>query len=41
MLPAGFSLTMAAFHRATEPLGPAGRWLVDNLKARFALDSTE
>lgn len=41
MLPAGSSLTMAAFHRASEPPGPAGRWLVDDLKARFAHDAME
>ena len=35
-LPAGFSLALAAFHRALEPPGPAGRWLIDDLKARFA-----
>ncbi len=40
VMPAGFSLTMAAFHRASEPPGPAGRWLVDDLKARFAHAST-
>jgi DNA-binding transcriptional LysR family regulator len=40
MLPAGFSLTMAAFHRASNPPGPAGRWLIDDLTARFAHDST-
>ncbi|MBB3639670.1 LysR family transcriptional regulator [Variovorax atrisoli] len=41
MLPAGFSLTMAAFRRASEPPGPAARWLVDDLKARFAHDAME
>ena len=41
MLRAGSSLTMAAFHQASNPPGPAGRWLVDDLKARFAHDSTE
>lgn len=38
LLPAGFSLTMAAFHQSSEPPGTAGRWLVDDLKARFAND---
>ena len=36
MLPMGYSLTMAAFHRAVEPPGPAGRWLIDDLKVRYA-----
>jgi DNA-binding transcriptional LysR family regulator len=36
MLPKGFSLAMAAFHRASEPPGPAGRWLIDDLRVRFA-----
>ena len=36
MLPMGYSLTMAAFHRASEPPGPAGRWLIDDLKVRYA-----
>jgi DNA-binding transcriptional LysR family regulator len=36
MVPQGFSLTMAAFHRASEPPGPAGRWLIDDLKSRYA-----
>lgn len=40
LLTAGFSLTMAAFHQASEPPGPAGRWLIDDLKARFADDTT-
>ena len=35
MLPMGYSLTMAAFHRASEPPGPAGRWLIDDLKVRY------
>ena len=29
------SLTISAFHRASEPPGPAGRWLIDDLKARY------
>ena len=41
VLPAGFSLTMAAFRRASEPPGPAARWFVDDLKARFAHDAME
>jgi DNA-binding transcriptional LysR family regulator len=36
MLPKHYSLTMAAFHRSLEPPGPAGRWLIDDLKARYA-----
>ena len=32
--PAGFGVAMSAFHRASEPPGPAGRWLIDDLKAR-------
>jgi DNA-binding transcriptional LysR family regulator len=40
MLPKGFALAMAAFHRASEPPGPAGRWLIDDLKVRFA-DQTQ
>jgi DNA-binding transcriptional LysR family regulator len=36
MLPKGVPLTMAAFHRASEPPGPAGRWLIDDLKVRYA-----
>lgn len=29
----GFILTMSAFHQASSPPGPAGRWLIDYLKA--------
>ena len=29
----GFMLTMSAYHPAAEPPGPAGRWLIDHLKA--------
>ena len=29
----GFMLTMSAFHRPSEPPGPAGAWFVDQLKA--------
>ena len=36
VLPLGYSLTMAAFHRASEPPGPAGRWLIDDLKVRYS-----
>ena len=39
MLPRGYSLTMAAFHRASEPPGPAGRWLIDDLKVRYAQEA--
>lgn len=35
MLLKGVALMLAAFHRASEPPGPAGRWLVDDLKARY------
>jgi len=41
LLPAGFSLAMAAFHRALDPPGPAARWLVDDLKARCSHDAME
>ena len=30
--PSGFMLTMSAYHQASEPPGPAGRWLIDHLK---------
>jgi DNA-binding transcriptional LysR family regulator len=33
------SLTMTAFHRASEPPGPAGRWLIDDLKVRYAQEA--
>jgi len=39
MLPKGFALAMGAFHRASERPGPAGRWLIDDLKVRFADDT--
>ncbi|WP_213990469.1 LysR family transcriptional regulator [Sodalis sp. dw_96] len=29
----GFILTMSAFHRPSQPPGPAGKWFVDRLKA--------
>jgi DNA-binding transcriptional LysR family regulator len=29
----GFMVTMSAYHQASEPPGPAGRWFVDYLKA--------
>jgi len=35
MLPTGFSLAMATFHQAARPPGPAGRWFIDDLRARF------
>ena len=28
----GFMLTMSAYHQASEPPGPAGRWFIDHLK---------
>ena len=34
----GFILTMSAFHRATQPPGPAGRWFVDQLKTLWRQD---
>ena len=30
--PNGFMLTMSAYYQASEPPGPAGRWLIDHLK---------
>jgi hypothetical protein len=30
--PSGFMLTLSAYHQASEPPGPAGRWLIDHLK---------
>jgi DNA-binding transcriptional LysR family regulator len=30
--PGGFMLTMSAYHRASDPPGPAGRWLIDRLQ---------
>ena len=29
----GFALTMSAYHRPSEPPGPAGRWFIDHLRA--------
>ena len=39
MLLKGVSLTIAAFHRASEPPGPAGRWLIDDLKVRYGQET--
>lgn len=39
MLLKGVTLMMAAFHRASEPPGPAGRWLIDDLKARYGQEA--
>jgi DNA-binding transcriptional LysR family regulator len=39
MLLKGVALMMAAFHRASDPPGPAGRWLIDDLKARYAQEA--
>jgi DNA-binding transcriptional LysR family regulator len=36
VLPRGYALTIAAFHRASEPPGPAGRCLIDDLKVRYS-----
>jgi DNA-binding transcriptional LysR family regulator len=30
--PGGYLLTMSAYHRTSDPPGPAGRWLIDHLK---------
>jgi len=30
--PGGYMLTMSAYHRTSDPPGPAGRWLIDHLK---------
>jgi DNA-binding transcriptional LysR family regulator len=30
--PGGYMLTMSAYHRTSDPPGPAGRWLIDQLK---------
>jgi DNA-binding transcriptional LysR family regulator len=30
--PGGFMLTMSAYHRSSDPPGPAGRWFIDRLK---------
>ncbi len=35
----GFMLTMSANHRASEPLGPAGKWFVDQLKTLWVQES--
>ncbi|RZT91692.1 DNA-binding transcriptional LysR family regulator [Advenella incenata] len=32
MPPTGWMLTMSAFHRSSQPPGPAGKWFVDHLK---------
>ena len=39
MLLKGVALMLAAFHRASEPPGPAGRWLIDELKARYGQEA--
>jgi DNA-binding transcriptional LysR family regulator len=31
----GFMLTMSAYHQPSDPPGPAGRWLIDHLKASW------
>jgi DNA-binding transcriptional LysR family regulator len=35
ILQTGFALTMSAYHRPSEPPGPAGRWFIDHLKASW------
>jgi hypothetical protein len=39
MLPSGYSLTLSKFHRALDPPGPAGRWLIDDLKVRYGQEA--
>jgi DNA-binding transcriptional LysR family regulator len=34
--PGGYLLTMSAYHRTSDPPGPAGRWLIDRLKDFWA-----
>ncbi len=34
----GFILTMSAWHRASQPPGPAGQWFVEHLKALWRQD---
>ena len=34
--PGGYMLTMSAYHRTSDPPGPAGRWLIDHLKDSWA-----
>lgn len=34
----GFMLTMSAFHRPSQPPGPAGKWFVDQLKTLWEQD---
>lgn len=41
MPPTGYMLMMSAFHQASSPPGPAGRWLVDYLKALFEQTAKE
>lgn len=36
MPPGGFLLAVSAVHPAAQPPGPAGRWLIDHLKAKAA-----
>jgi DNA-binding transcriptional LysR family regulator len=35
----GFMLTMSANHRGSEPLGPAGKWFIDQLKTLWVQES--
>jgi DNA-binding transcriptional LysR family regulator len=36
----GFMLTMSAYHQASEPPGPAGRWFIDQLRASWVPRAT-
>ena len=37
----GFMLAMSAFHRSSQPPGPAGRWFVEQLKAACQLEPAD
>lgn len=36
----GFMLTMSAYHQASEPPGPAGRWFIDQLRSSWVPRAT-
>ena len=36
----GFMLTMSAYHQASEPPGPAGRWFIDQLRSSWVPSAT-